>query len=58
MKNLNESIHTFRSSISENKIWAVFDVDRTIINTTSWYRACIQPGLLISKEKISPILWS
>ncbi len=35
----------------ENDI-VVFDVDRTIINTTSWYRACITEDLLISKENI------
>ncbi len=30
----------------------ILDVDRTIINTTSWYRACICDDLLISKQNI------
>ncbi len=29
----------------------VFDVDRTIINTTSWYQACKSSDLLISSKK-------
>jgi hypothetical protein len=30
----------------------VFDIDRTIINSTSWFRACMSPDLLIEKKKI------
>ena len=30
----------------------IFDVDRTIINTTSWYQACITEDLLLSKNNI------
>ena len=30
----------------------ILDVDRTIINTTSWYQACITNDLLISKENV------
>jgi len=31
----------------------VLDVDRTVINTTSWYRACVSPGLLLAEEGIA-----
>ncbi|WP_405717490.1 hypothetical protein [Streptomyces sp. NBC_00046] len=33
--------------------WLVLDVDRTLINTTSWYRACVAPGLLLSAEAVA-----
>jgi len=32
--------------------WLVLDVDRTLINTTSWYRACITPGLLLTPQAV------
>lgn len=38
--------------INLNDDIVIFDVDRTIINTTSWYQACICEDLLISKENV------
>ncbi len=38
--------------INANDDVVILDVDRTIINTTSWYQACITDDLLISKENI------
>ena len=38
--------------INLNDEIVIFDVDRTIINTTSWYQACICEDLLISKENV------
>lgn len=35
---------------------AILDVDRTIINTTSWYHACVCPDLLISAADIPKFL--
>ncbi|WP_405561056.1 haloacid dehalogenase-like hydrolase [Streptomyces canus] len=32
--------------------WLVLDVDRTLINTTSWYRACVAPGLLLTPQAV------
>lgn len=32
--------------------WIVLDIDRTIINGTSWYYTCVCPDLLIQKDKI------
>ena len=40
-------------SVSRNNDIAIFDVDRTIINTTSWYHACMTEDLLLSKENIN-----
>ena len=34
----------------------ILDVDRTIINTTSWYKACITEDLLISKSNIKKFI--
>lgn len=36
--------------IADNII--ILDVDRTIINTTSWYQACISDNLLLSKDNV------
>ncbi|MCM1285685.1 MAG: hypothetical protein NC213_03500 [Acetobacter sp.] len=36
--------------------YIVLDVDRTIINGTSWYRACSYPNLLINEDNINTFL--
>lgn len=41
-----------KRSINIDNDIAIFDVDRTIINTTSWYHACMTEDLLLSKENI------
>ncbi|MFF4081568.1 hypothetical protein ACFYZN_19460 [Streptomyces sp. NPDC001777] len=35
---------------AQGQKWLVLDVDRTLINTTSWYRACVTPGLLLTPD--------
>ena len=52
MKNLNYKIEKIFSVLDKNNDFVILDVDRTIINTTSWYQACITDDLLISKDKI------
>jgi hypothetical protein len=37
---------------SDPEILLLLDVDRTVINTTSWYRACAEPGLLLDQEGV------
>lgn len=32
--------------------YIILDIDRTIINGTSWYHSCIYPDLLIPKDKV------
>lgn len=41
---------------NSHKKYFVFDIDRTIINGTSWFYACSYPNLLISKENISQFI--
>ena len=49
MQNINCIID---NSINPDSNIVILDVDRTIINTTSWYQACITEDLLLSKENI------
>lgn len=41
-----------KESIKIDNDFVILDVDRTIINTTSWYKACVDEDLLISKKNI------
>jgi hypothetical protein len=33
--------------LEPRQVWVVLDIDRTIVNTTTWYLACIEQDLLI-----------
>jgi hypothetical protein len=41
-----------RATADPSQTWIVLDVDRTIVNSTSWYHACVTPGLLLPPELI------
>ena len=41
---------------NSHKNYFVFDVDRTIINSTSWFYACTCPALLIPKKEIGQFM--
>ena len=49
---MQNNFQEYLKEIKINNNIAIFDVDRTIINTTSWYQACICPDLLISEQNI------
>jgi len=49
-------ISTIVNSVNLEKDFVILDVDRTIINTTSWYHACKCPDLLISQSNINKFL--
>ena len=51
IENENKFKRIFDSIDLEDEV-IILDVDRTIINTTSWYQACVLPDLLISEEQI------
>ncbi len=53
MKQINNEI---KNLINMDSDIVILDVDRTIINTTSWYQACITENLLISKENIKKFI--
>ena len=53
MKQLEDKI---KNLINIDSDIVILDVDRTIINTTSWYQACITDDLLISKENIKKFI--
>jgi phosphoserine phosphatase len=40
------------ASVHPSQVWVILDIDRTLINGTSWYRACVTPGLLLSPPLI------
>ncbi len=42
----------FLKSVSAQQVWAIFDVDRVLINTTSWHYALTVPDLLLSPQNI------
>ncbi|MGH0498969.1 hypothetical protein ACQVPI_22215 [Bacillus wiedmannii] len=52
----SEKINKLINSVKTGDDFIIFDVDRTIINTTSWYHACICPNLLINENNIQKFL--
>lgn len=48
-------MYTISSEKCDNR-HVILDVDRTVINNTSWYHACTYPDLLISRDKIDLFL--
>ncbi|MGW6691576.1 haloacid dehalogenase-like hydrolase [Streptomyces sp. NPDC054961] len=40
------------TTVVSHRSWIVLDVDRTLINTTAWYHACISPGLLLDESGV------
>ncbi len=56
MNEFNESILSLKMNVKSGQVWAIFDIDRVLINTTSWYRACVTPHLLIPKSNISKFI--
>jgi len=49
---MDNKLKKLLSSIKSDQNFVILDVDRTIINTTSWYRAYISPDLLINDSNI------
>ena len=47
---LKEKKEEVKNLLNMDADFIVLDVDRTIINTTSWYQACMCPNLLIREE--------
>lgn len=43
----------FLGTVRPDQVWAVCDVDRTVVDTTSWYHACMTPGLLLPPELVA-----
>jgi phosphoserine phosphatase len=56
MNTITDSISLLKFEVKEEQKWAIFDVDRVLINTTSWFHACITPDLLIPKNRISKFM--
>lgn len=52
MKQIKEKLKQISTIINLDNDFIILDVDRTIINTTSWYRACVEPNLLIDENNI------
>jgi ribokinase len=48
-----DRVARFRATVRTTQTYAVLDVDRTIVNTTSWYHACMTPDLLLPAELVS-----
>lgn len=53
---MQEIYNEIKNMINKNNDFIILDVDRTMINTTSWYQACIDEELLISKSNIKEFL--
>lgn len=51
-----QEIMKLQKMITKKHHWVVFDIDRTIINTTSWYHACATPNLFIQESDIATFL--
>lgn len=56
MDNLTNSINELRAFVQDGQVWVILDVDRVMINTTSWFQACRTSDLLIPKGRISEFL--
>lgn len=52
MKQIREKLGEITNQLNISNDFIILDVDRTIINSTSWYRACIEPDILIPGEKV------
>ena len=53
---MQEIYNEIKNMINKSNDFIILDVDRTMINTTSWYQACIEEDLLISKSNIKEFL--
>lgn len=49
---LKEKLDEVKNLLNMDADFIILDVDRTIINTTSWYQACMCPNLLIPEESV------
>lgn len=56
MEYYSDKINKLIDSVKLSDNFVILDVDRTIINTTSWYNACICPNLLINENNIQKFL--
>lgn len=56
MKAYNLAEQALLKSVVGGQHWAVIDIDRVLINTTSWYHACRTPDLLIPHNKSAEFL--
>lgn len=52
MTSLGERIDQFTGELDPAQVWVILDVDRTVVNTTTWYRACMAPGLLLPADSL------
>lgn len=52
MKQIKEKLVEITNMLNFSNDLIILDVDRTIINSTSWYRACVEGDILISNSKV------
>ena len=53
---MQEDIDKILSSSVTKDIYIILDVDRTIINGTSWFKSCITPDLLIEGKNVQKFI--